>query len=114
MKLTRHHLHQKTLEHDWADVLWAWSTSGGSFDNTTASIKGQFVLTLGTYSTERRHLAGANESILIPSALMELPLQERRAILRKAAAQAERDYVGDPDLTDFHAFDDADLFDETP
>jgi len=49
-----------------------------------------------------------------PVELMGLPLEERRKILAKAAAEAEDDYLNDPELTDFEAFDDDDLYDETP
>lgn len=49
-----------------------------------------------------------------PVELMKLPLEERCRILAKAAAEAEDDYLNDPELTDFEAFDDGDLYDETP
>jgi hypothetical protein len=49
-----------------------------------------------------------------PVELMKLPLEERRKILAKAAAEAEDDYLNDPALTDCEAFGDDDLYDETP
>ncbi len=48
-----------------------------------------------------------------PVELMRLPLEERREILAKAAAEAEYDYLNDPELTDCEAFGDVNLYDKT-
>lgn len=46
--------------------------------------------------------------------LMRLPVKERERILTTAAAEAEASYRCDPDLTDFHAYGEEDLYDATP
>lgn len=46
--------------------------------------------------------------------LMRLPYSERQRILAAAAAEAEADYRTNPDLTDFAAFGEDDLYDDTP
>ena len=46
--------------------------------------------------------------------LMKLPLAERNRILEERATRAEAYYRSDPALTDFEAFDEHDLYDETP
>ena len=45
--------------------------------------------------------------------LLKLPLHERDAILEKQAAEAEMEYRTNPDLTDFEAFDEDDLYGES-
>jgi len=45
--------------------------------------------------------------------LRKLPPQERDAILQAAAAKAERIYRTKPDLTDFEAFGEDDLYGES-
>lgn len=49
-----------------------------------------------------------------PVELMKLSLEARRKILAKAAAEAEDDYLSDLELTDFEAFGDDSLYDQTP
>lgn len=49
-----------------------------------------------------------------PVELMKLSLEKRRQILAKAVAEAEDDYLNTPELTDFEAFGDDDLYNETP
>lgn len=46
--------------------------------------------------------------------LMKLPSKERERILAAAEVEAEADYRGDRGLTDFEAFGEDDLYDETP
>ncbi len=46
--------------------------------------------------------------------LMKLPSKERERILAAATTEAEADYRGDRGLTDFEAFGEDDLYDETP
>lgn len=46
--------------------------------------------------------------------LMKLPPHERNRILEKQAVLAEPLYRNDPELTDFEAFGDDDIYDETP
>lgn len=69
-----------------------------------------------TVSTKERgtESASAYPSLGFPLQLMKLPLEERRKVLAKAIAEAEDDYLSDPELTDFEAFGDNDLYDETP
>jgi len=43
---------------------------------------------------------------------MELPIEERKDILAKAAAEAEQEYVKNRELTEFEAFGEEDMFDE--
>lgn len=43
--------------------------------------------------------------------IMRLPKGQRERILAEAAKLAEKDYVTDPDMTDFNAFADEDLYD---
>ncbi len=58
---------------------------------------------------------GACDSLyLSPVELMKLPSKERERILAAATAAAGADYRGDRSLTDFEAFDEDDLYDETP
>jgi predicted DNA-binding antitoxin AbrB/MazE fold protein len=46
--------------------------------------------------------------------MLKLPEVERRRLLAASAALAEEEYRTNKDLTDFEAFGDNDLFDETP
>jgi hypothetical protein len=46
--------------------------------------------------------------------LLKLPRQERQQILRDMALEAETEYRQDRSLTDFEAFAEDDLYDETP
>jgi hypothetical protein len=45
---------------------------------------------------------------------MRLPFEERERILAEQAALAEEEYRTNPDLTDFEAFGEDDLYDEYP
>jgi hypothetical protein len=45
--------------------------------------------------------------------LMKLPREERRRILEQAASEARSEYENNESLTDFKAFGDTDLYDET-
>jgi hypothetical protein len=45
--------------------------------------------------------------------VMKLPIEEREAILANAAKFAQYEYEMNPDLTDFEAFGEEDLYDET-
>ncbi len=45
--------------------------------------------------------------------LMKLPRDERRRILEQAAVDAREEYENNKSLTDFEAFGDTDLYDET-
>jgi len=51
---------------------------------------------------------------LSPSEIFKLPEAERRRLLAASAILAEEEYRTNRDLTDFEAFGDNDLFDETP
>jgi hypothetical protein len=46
--------------------------------------------------------------------LMKLPIEERESLLSKVAEFAQKEYETNSDLTDFEAFGDKDLFNETP
>ena len=46
--------------------------------------------------------------------LMRLPLEERNRILAEQAEQAAEEYRTNPDLTDFEAFGEDDLYDDYP
>jgi len=46
--------------------------------------------------------------------LRKLPAAERDAILEAAAAMAEAEYRGDPELTAFETFGEEELYDEHP
>lgn len=46
--------------------------------------------------------------------LLKLPLEKRQAYLKAMAVEAESDYRQDHSLTDFEAFSEDDLYDETP
>lgn len=47
-----------------------------------------------------------------PQVLLDAPPEVRSYILAEAAAQAQEVYITDPDLTDFEAFDEDDLYDD--
>ena len=46
--------------------------------------------------------------------MFKLPVEERNRILAQQFAQAAMFYQNDPELTDFEACDEADLYDEYP
>ncbi|WIG59423.1 MAG: hypothetical protein OJF49_002170 [Ktedonobacterales bacterium] len=46
--------------------------------------------------------------------LMKLPLAERHRILEEAAEEAAEEYRTNPELTDFEAFGEDDLYDDHP
>ena len=49
----------------------------------------------------------------IPHSLLRMPLAERDRILARAAAEAEVEYRTNPELTDFEAMDEDELYDGT-
>lgn len=49
-----------------------------------------------------------------PVQMMKLPVEERSRMLAMAATKAEEEYRTNASLTDFNAFGDGDLYDETP
>ena len=54
--------------------------------------------------------AGHGKLVWTITELRRLPAAERDAILEKAAALAEHDYLHDPELTAFEAFGQDDLY----
>lgn len=48
------------------------------------------------------------------SVLLKLPIKEREELLACAAILAEQEYRNNKSLTDFEAFGEKDLYDETP
>jgi hypothetical protein len=61
-------------------------------------------------SSERSHLLGKKWTV---AELRKLPAEERDAILEAAAAVAEEVYRNHPELMDFEAFGEDDLYGES-
>lgn len=66
------------------------------------------------YSDAQPHQRGNSGGTLSAHELPNLPVEERNRLMAEAAGEAEKDYRTDPDLTDFEAFGEHDLYDETP
>ena len=115
----------KTVEADKIDILDAkeqWS-SYKLADGTTLRVKPVVVSVVhlkGCYNDDGEPLYQVRTENVVeqsvrldPRELMKLPRDERRRILAQAAAEAEEEYRNNAELTDFDAFGDGDLHDET-
>lgn len=85
---------------------------GNTVQTATLTEDGKPVLAVMPWDLYETLLEMARVPDIDPQALLSAPPETRQRILAVAAARAEALYRSDPDLTDFEAFGEEDLYDD--